>query len=265
LLLQSTLALAAPTPSPGLDGILIKPPGTGYREEPKSTPGILEGPFDAAKYAEVTVATDAAPTTQALARDGFLTGYGRTWVQQATHHVLIEIVVAFSGGDGARRWLTSSEVADKADPGYQRSISVSGIGSYYGERYANATTGVYEDVFAFVKGNDYFLVGILSGSDDLADSASTQTLKQYEFAPPNTIPPAQWPENASSSNAQNDIAYRLGGLTADVLILALLAGIVLLVVGLIRRATRRTAIAAYAALFVVSHSSGANLSRHDTR
>jgi hypothetical protein len=222
VLLQSTLALAAPTPSPGLDGILIKPPGTGYKEEPKSTPGILEGPFDAAKYAEVTVATDAAPTTQALARDGFLAGYGRTWVSAGSAHVWVEAVMAFTGAKGAKTWLRQSEAADKADPSYAQALTISGIDTYYGARLVDKVHKIYGDAFVFAKGNDVYLVTYVSNKNDLASIAATQTKKQYDAAPALTIPQAQWPESKVSSSPFD--AFKIvGAVIAGVLILGLIA------------------------------------------
>src|SRR5437870_1434387 len=84
-------------------------------------------------------------------------------------------------------------------------------------------TPAYVDIVLFVKGNDYFMIGILSRADDLADSASAQTRMQYELAPASTIPPAQWPENATS--AINRSASLPVGLAVDILILAFVAGI----------------------------------------
>src|SRR5207253_219268 len=82
----------------------------------------------------------------------------------------------------------------------------------------------YADVAYFVKGNDYFIIGLVSGADDLGDSASTQTKLQYDSAPPYTIPPSQWPESARSIlagplNLATAAAYVLGG----VVVLGLLA------------------------------------------
>ena len=222
LLLQSAIVLAAPTPSPGLDTILLKPPGTGYKEEPKTSPGILEGPFDAAKYAEVTAATDAAATTQALARDGFLTGYGRTWVSAGSAHVWVEAIMAFTGAKGATTFLRQSEAADKADPSYAQALTISGIGTYYGARLADKVHKVYADAFVFVKGNDVYLVTYVSNKNDLASIAATQTKKQYDAAPAYTIPQAQWPESKVSSSPFD--AFKIvGAVIAGVLILGLIA------------------------------------------
>ncbi len=110
LLLDSAIALAAPTPSPspGLDGILIKPPSATFKEEPKAAPGIVEGPFDAATYAELTSAPDAAATAQLLAQNGFIGGFGRTWTSPGTAHVFVEAVMAFTGAKGATAWMRRS-------------------------------------------------------------------------------------------------------------------------------------------------------------
>ncbi len=201
LLLHSAIAFAAPTPSPGLDGILIKPPGTGYKEEPKATPGFFEGPFDAAKYAEVTAAPDAAAMAKALIKAGFLTGFGRTWVSAGNAHVFVEAIMAFSGAKGATTWLRQSEAADKADPGYTQALTISGIDTYYGARLVDKVHKVYGDAFVFAKGNDLVLVTYVSNKNDLGTVAATQARKQFDATPAYTIPPDQWPESAVVSSS----------------------------------------------------------------
>jgi len=192
------VASAAPAPSPGLDTILASPPTTDYQEIDPSTPGILEGPFDAKGYASIGGAGDTSTTVKTLGADGFIAGFGRAWVQAASHRVLVEIVVAFSGGKGATRWLGQSEQADLADPTYQHAISVDGIDRYYGARLSDSAH-YFADAFVFVKGNDGFLVSTISDSDTLGDSAATQTRVQYQRAPVYTIPPSGWPEAARGS------------------------------------------------------------------
>ena len=200
VVLQSTVALAAPSPSPTLDGILLSPPGSGFVEA-KVTTGIFEGPFDASGYADITSTTNAAAAKATLERDGFLSGYGRTWVSQATHHLYVEAVMAFNGQKGAKTWLGQSEIADKAEATYQHPITVTGIGTYYGARLVDTPNSIFADAYVFVKGNDTYLVSTVSTKDDLATTAATQAKRQYDSAPAFTIPPAQWPESKVVSAA----------------------------------------------------------------
>jgi hypothetical protein len=223
LLLQSAIAFATPTPSPGLDGILIKPPGAGYKEEPKATAGIVEGPFDAAKYAEVTAAPDAAATAKALTQDGFLSGFGRTWVSTGNAHVFVEAVMAFTGAKGAKTWLRQSEAADKADPSYAQALTISGIDTYYGARLIDKVHKIYGDAFVFAKGNDVILVTYVSSKNDLASIAATQTSHQYAAAPPYTIPPDQWPESKVAASSPFS-GFKTIGLIIGALILLGLIG-----------------------------------------
>jgi len=222
VVLHSAIAIAAPTPSPGLDGILIKPPGTGYKEEPKATPGIVEGPFDAAKFAEITAASDAAATAAALARDGFLSGYGRTWVSAANAHVYVEAVMAFTGAKGAKTWLRQSEAADKADPSYAQALTMSGIDPYYGARLIDKVHKIYGDAFVFAKGNDVILVTYVSSKNDLATIAAAQTKRQFDAAPPYTIPPDQWPENKVVSSSPFSGLKTIGLIIGALILLALI-------------------------------------------
>jgi len=205
------VAMAAPAPSPGLDTILASPPTTDYQEIDPSTPGILEGPFDAKGYASIGGAGDTSKTVKTLGDDGFIAGFGRAWVQPASHRVLVEIVVAFSGGKGATKWLGQSEQADLADPTYQHAISVDGIDSYYDARLSDSAH-YFADAFVFVKGNDGFLVSTISDSDTLGDSAATQTRVQYRRAPVYTIPPSGWPEATHGSSISVATLTRLAPL-----------------------------------------------------
>ena len=189
--LSTAAAESSPSPSPHLNQVLAAPPQTGYVELADHTPGILVGPFDAGEYASIG-GIDMQSTITTLARDGFLAGFGRAWVQQSPSRVLVEIVVAFTGGKGANQWLKQSQLADMADPTFQHSISVEGIETYYGARMSDATS-YFADTFVFIKGNDGFLVSTISGADDLGDSAAAQTRVQYRHAPAYTIPPDGWP------------------------------------------------------------------------
>ena len=195
LLLHSAIALAAPTPSPGLDGILIKPPSTTFKEEPKAAPGIIEGPFDAAQYAQGTSAPNATATANLLAPNGFVGGFGRTWTSPGNAHVLVEAVMAFAGAKGAVAWMRQSEAADKANPTYSQALTVAGIDTYYGAMLIDKVHKIYGDEFVFAKGNDILFVAYRSGKNDLGTVAATQAKKQFDAAPPYTIPPDQWPES----------------------------------------------------------------------
>ena len=183
---------ASPAPFPGLDTVLASPPTSDFQQVDPSIPGILQGPFDASGYASIGGTTNASKTIRTLNEDGFIAGFGRAWVQHASHHVLVEIVVAFSGGKGASTWLGQSEQADLADPSYQHPILVEGIGPYYGVRMSDSAH-YFADAFVFVKGNDGFLVSTISDTDNLGDSAALQAQVQYLWAPAYTIPPSGWP------------------------------------------------------------------------
>lgn len=192
LILPVTVA-AAPNPQPRLSEVLAEPSGGSYTEVQQRSPGLLEGDFNANDYAAIGGLNSGA-TIKILHDDGFIAGYGRAWTQQAPNRVLVEIVVAFTGGSGAKTWLQQSQQADLADPTFQHSITVDGIGNYYGARMSDSTS-YFADAFLFVKGNDGFLVSTISNADDLGDSAAVQTRIQYHHAPAYTIPPDGWPGN----------------------------------------------------------------------
>src|SRR6266704_6549505 len=96
----------------GLERILAAPPTLDYVELLPTTPGVLEGPFDAASYAAIGGQASPVKTVDTLKNDGFISGYGKAWLQQSSHRVMVEIVVAFTGGKGAQSWLSQSLEAD---------------------------------------------------------------------------------------------------------------------------------------------------------
>jgi hypothetical protein len=215
------VAEASPSPSPTLDTVLAAAPTKDYVEADATAAGVLEGPFDAAHYAAGN-ASKQAEIQATLEHDGFVGGYGRTWVQRAAQHVLVEAVIAFKGGDGAKKWLAASELADKADANYQRPVSITGIDSYYGAHFYYTSSKAYGDGFAFVKGNDFFFVIAVSAKDDTGPIAMTQTTAQYNAAPSETIPSSQWPENAAASVSRN-VGIFLIPIIVIVLLIALVA------------------------------------------
>lgn len=228
---------ASPNPSPSLDSVLKSPLSSGYIEI-NAGPGVLEGPVAAGDIAS------SPNDVKSLDRDGFVAGYGRTWIDQSNKREMAELVLAFSGGAGAKKWLNTSEKSDKADRSYSYAITVKGIASYYGVHLVNASMPSFIDVVGFVKGNDYFAVGLGSEIDDRGASIASQAKGQYDFAPSNTIPPSQWPENAST--LADRVAGTVGGAFLDTMVLAFLAGTVLLVVGLVRRRQGRAWMPAFA-------------------
>ncbi len=197
LTLGPVSAAAAPTPSPGLDKVLVAPPG-GYTE---LTASSFHGTFSAHEYAVASDEAHAADIEKTLNHDGFVDGYGKTWVSQAAQRAMVEAVIAFTGGRGAKDWITAAEAGDKSDPTYAHADSISGINPYYGGHFKYSTSNTVGDVFSFVKGNDVYIVGVVSTKDDVLSLATTQTKAQYDQAPAQTIPTAQWPENASSPSS----------------------------------------------------------------
>jgi hypothetical protein len=230
---------ASPVPSPGLDKILVAPPAGDFQQLDPSTAGVLQGPFDATGYAAIGGPDNVSRTINTLTSDGFVEGFGRAWVQSASHHVLVEIVVAFSGGKGATAWLGQSEQADLADPTYQHAISIEGMAHYYGARMSDSLS-YFADAFVFVKGNDGFLVSTISDSDNLGDSAAAQARIQYNLAPAYTIPPSGWPGapvNPFSIAGLTALAPRA---TAGLLAVTALFWLVVLLAGAARRRRERT-------------------------
>ena len=231
-------AAADVSPSPSLAQIMLPAPG-GYTGQ-RST--VLSGSFTSQNLSSVW-GTRSADAQKALEQDGFVDGYGIAVVDETAQRALITYIVAFAGGQGAMDWLSFAMAGDKADPTYQHADSISGIDPYYGEHNVYPSHDV-SDAFVFVKGNDLFVVGFESTQDDVLNLAMSRAKNQYDSAPNSSIPPAQWPENfktpaSSQGGASQGATIAVGGLVGDVVILALVVGVILLVVALVRRSRPR--------------------------
>ncbi|HEX3508862.1 MAG TPA: hypothetical protein VHW94_10765, partial [Candidatus Dormibacteraeota bacterium] len=238
LLLAPLGVSAAPTPSPTLDTILAKPPSSDFREVPTAK---LHGSFTAHDWATVNAgAVSATEIETTLNFEGFVAGYSSAWIQPASGKRLTETVMAFAGGLGARNVLAALERGDKASATYKYADTLSGVDQSYGAHLVDVTNKAISDGFAFVKGNDVFVIVAVSAKDDVLALATTQAQTQFDAAPDSTIPSAQWPENAFPKGGASDP----GRWIAVSLILAglfVLAGVVLAVVLGSRRAAFATA------------------------
>src|SRR3954471_5586420 len=143
-------ASAAPLHSPGLDTELAAPP-SGYAE---LTSSPFHGLFTAHDYAQASGSSKADQIEQTLNHDGFVSGFGKTWIHQASAHALVEAVIVFTGAKGAKDWLISAEAGDKSDPTYAHADAISGISPYYGGHFKYKGNTPAEnsegDVFSFV-------------------------------------------------------------------------------------------------------------------
>jgi hypothetical protein len=230
-----TATAASPSPSPSLDSILAKPPTADFKE---LTTSDIHGEFTA--HAWAAGATNASPSEieATLTHNGFIDGYGNTWTN-SNQQVLIEFVMAFNGGNGAKSQLTAQEATDKADPTYVRSTTLSGISPSYGVHDYDKANTAYVDIYAFVKGNDMFGLAFVSSKDDVQAMALNQAQAQYSGAPDSTVPSSQWPENQSSNSSS-------GGGGTFIPIGFIVVVIVALVGFFVRRARSRGAVAGYA-------------------
>jgi hypothetical protein len=212
-------AASTPSPSPSLDKVLAAPPGSDFTE---LTTGVLHGEFTAHDWATTNASgSDATETEKTLTKDGFVDGYGKTWAQASAGHAMIEAVMAFTGGQGARKALTSLEASDKSDKSYKHADTISGIDPYYGAHFADSSSNTVGDLFVFVKGNDVFFVILASQKDDVLTVATSQAKAQYAAAPAGTIPTADWPENAPSPTSGSSAALGFGIIGAIVVVVAI--------------------------------------------
>jgi hypothetical protein len=188
VVLAAPAALASPTPSPSLGGILVTPSSSDLTESDQ----YIDGPMSAERWA-----ADDTRTLDELRIDNFVAGFGRTFTNTSSNRFFFEAVAAFSGGLDAKRFATFDETSP-SDDFFDRPLVVDNINSFVGGHFADTAKSEYWDRATFVKGNDVFEIFAESKKDDLGDLATTHSQRQYEAAPRYTIPPSQWPENAAS-------------------------------------------------------------------
>ncbi len=237
--LIASAASPAPSPSPALDGLLAAPPA-GFVA---LTTASLHGHFTAQEYASDADTSKQARIVATMNHDGFIDGYGQTWVSQSAQQVLIEAVLAFTGGRGAHDWLTAAEAADKQDANYVRPDTTTGLGTYFGAHLEDKAGKTFVDEFSFVKGNDVFAIAVAATKDDTLGQATTQAQGQFKSAPDSTVPSAQWPENNQANNA----AFQFGAAVGRIAIFALIGAIIAALAFFIRSRRRGVATPAYAA------------------
>lgn len=203
---------------PPLDRVLAVPPA-GYVA--LNLQGYPHGFVGLADFASLFGPDAVADASQNLQQDGFIGGYSLQWADASVPHALIEYVIAFSGGKGATNWLAYAKAADLKDPTYKHADTIPGLGQdWYGEHNVSSD-GYTGDAFLFAKGNDVFAVGFISRHDDVLTAAVDQARSQYVFAPDYTLPPAQWPENATAPPE----TFPLSGVLTVALVVAALAAL----------------------------------------
>jgi hypothetical protein len=229
-------AAAGGSPSPSLDHVLLAPP-TGYSL--MTSPLLPNGRFSVHDLS-TTWGAKAPEVESLLAQDGFVDGFSGFWINQPIHRVPVEYVIAFSGGRGARNWLSYAAASDKTDPAYQHADVLPGVDTYFGEHEVYPSNHVL-DAFLFVKGNDLFVIGFESTQDDVLGLAISQARNQYDSAPDSTIPPAQWPENAGAGSSRGgagsdqNAPFEFGGLIGLALVFAAIGGLIVVGVTLVKR------------------------------
>ena len=233
--LAAHMAAASPSPSPSLDTILAEPQASDAVPESQFVPA-LQGKFEPVDLLAFWAPTKPSQWLATLENDGFVAGYGRSWAQRSSNHFLLEAVVAFRGAAGAVRWLPEARSLDQNGQYFNRSFSVTGIDPQFGDHFVNPTAPAYADMVAFVKGNDFFIVYMLSLKDDLVDTVARQARQQFDIAPAGTIPPSQWPENAANTPATtpltaNATAAILFGAAGAVVVVLVAVALVLVVRG----------------------------------
>jgi hypothetical protein len=221
-LLPVTALAASPSPSlsPSLDKVL-QPAPSGY------TPltATLNGEFTAHDWAVNASGASPTETENTLNTLGFVDGFGKEWSSTSLRRALIEAVMAFSGGRGAKNAMTALKKTDTADSHYVKPDTITGIDTYYGAHVA--TGSVFEDEFVFVKGNDLFIVIVAGVQDNVLSAAQDQTKAQFDAAPAETIASSNWPENKSS--ASFPMAALFGGLVVLVIVVVVVAVIAFVV------------------------------------
>jgi hypothetical protein len=226
----------ADSPVADLGSVLAPTPAADYVEAtPDAT--ILDGPFTAQEYADFINANglNGNGVVAAFAVYGFKRGYAGTWVERGRQRVLVERVFEFSAGSGAHSFFGNNKLGAQTSKIYTGDIDTSAVPKSFGVRADEK--GTSEFIALFEKGNDVYEVLMASQTEDLTPELQAQLLAQYRFAPDQTIPKSQW-TSSFTAGVSNSPAFVTGAILAGVVILALMLGVVVLVIALVRRGSR---------------------------
>ena len=182
--------IAADTPTPAaLRAVLADPVDPAYVEVDQGTQGTIEGPFDAARYAD----SGALPNAQLrqrmidrLNRNGFLSGYGREWYKPRERIFLGETVLAFVNTAGAAALWKMGKVDYAAGKGFDKFVDASGIPGAYALNEVS-TEGFHWTIVSFTKGNELFAVAGGSDSEYTSAEVLAQGRKEFALASPGAL------------------------------------------------------------------------------
>ena len=238
LAVTPAIALADST-TVDLSTTLAAPPSSDYVEATPSAT-ILDGPFTAQQYADFVTAIGAnsGDIKTAFTADGFKRGFARSWVERRTQRILVERVFELSSGSGATSLYSQLKLGAQTASSYRSDIDTSSIPNSFGMRADTNSGGttVHEFVGAFVKGNDVYIVDMGSFTEDLTSEFQSQATAEYFLAPNETIPRSQWTSRLTVISTSP--AFQAGSIIAGLIVLVLVLGVLLLVVGLMRRGSR---------------------------
>ena len=171
--------VAAASPSPDVSGYLASAPGTDWVET-GPTSDALVGVVTPQSYG--AWAGDNGQSEQAMRSDGFVTGYGRAWVQKGSQDSLREFVLAFNGTSGATHWFNDLKIFDQTSRYYTKDIATLSTSQAVGVEWTYSDGGK-EYSIDFAKGNLAFDVTMDSDSTDLSSTTLAQAQSEFDAVP----------------------------------------------------------------------------------
>ena len=179
--------VAAASPVPDLRSYLAPAPAGDWFEHP-ADPTDAIGPFDAATYGASV--DDNGASERALGRLGFVSGYGRDWVQRGSQDFLVERVFEFGSPEGAIRWLNDLKTSNETSSEYKQDIPALDSLLVLSFGVELDFSGGREYRVEFVKNDFFYAIHMGSATNDLSAAARAQAVAQYEMAPDNPALPA---------------------------------------------------------------------------
>ena len=176
---------AASTPGPAtMRAALADPLEKDFTEQAMGTSAsLLQGPFDAATYAQ-SAASDVksrASLLLALHQYGFVTGYGRNWYKSRRSELMEELLMVFASDWGAQTTASSSKSTYASDPTTQSFFDPQLMYGAYGLTINEG--GYHWTVVIFTKGNDMFVIERGAPSDYPTSQATAQARQMFDVAP----------------------------------------------------------------------------------
>jgi hypothetical protein len=233
--LLAATPLTASAGQPDLSTVVLSDALPGMVATPT---GLTNGPLDQANVSLFNAGPSETAAIDQQLSDGSMSGYLRVWTRQPTNGDGA-VIVAFAVSDANKvaGFLGDFNLGVRESGASTFSVANISGASGFSDQVASQGVPVTVDAVSFARGNTIFCVELVTPSGDLAPSdVIALAARQAAGAPGATASPV------TPAVSLKPASYVVGEILGGVVIAGILIGLVVLLLGLGRRRTRRFAI-----------------------